>query len=86
MLPSMNDEAGIVRVSAKEVARLVGVTTETVKRWSREGRHGFPIGVPLPGAGWVFRLEEVLEWVREREEAVRQAESARRQARGEVSA
>lgn len=73
----MNDDIEVERIPQREVARLVGVSSATVRRWAAARMHGFPLGVPLPAVGMVFRKGEVLAWIREREARVREVEASR---------
>ena len=53
-------EAGLLRVS--EVADLVGVSPDTIARWSRSGK--MPMGFKVGGESWTYwRAEEVSRWL-----------------------
>ena len=53
-------EAGLLRVS--EVAELVGVSADTIARWSRSGK--MPMGFKVGGESWTYwNEEEVARWL-----------------------
>jgi excisionase family DNA binding protein len=54
--------------TAREVADLIGVSTETVLRWTRRGEL---TGYRLPGGALRFREHEVEAWLEERATAPR---------------
>jgi excisionase family DNA binding protein len=60
-------------LTARQVADLFGISTETILRWQREGK--LP-AIRLPGGAIRFREDEVEEWLRERETVDRQRPTA----------
>jgi excisionase family DNA binding protein len=59
-------------LTAREIGDLLGVSTETVLRWVRQGK--LP-AIRLPGGAIRFREDEVEAWIAER--ATKVADSAR---------
>ncbi len=49
-------------LTAREVAEVVGVHTETVLRWTRDGKL---LAIRLPGGGLRYREERLHAWLEE---------------------
>ncbi len=49
-------------LTATETAVLIGVSTDTIKRWSKAGSFVQPC--PTVGGHWRFREEDVLSWIK----------------------
>ena len=54
------------RIGQLRVAELTGLSVRTVQRRALDGRHGFPPGIKIPDAGFVFSESAVLAWIEER--------------------
>jgi prophage regulatory protein len=52
-------------VGLAEIAKMVGRTKRTVRRWHDEREHGFPEPAARLSAGLVWRREDVERWAAE---------------------
>ncbi len=57
----------VVYIGTSEVARIVGVTSETVRDWAAENRRGLPRPIRINGR-LKFKREEILAWIEGRGE------------------
>lgn len=60
----MNDESDVIRLSVSDVAKWLGVSVGTIRRWCDQGLIPY---YKLPSGQRRFNAQEVDAWVRDRQ-------------------